>query len=208
MLPRHHRGLGWFDYTSAYPYPENCSPLYQAGWRTGKLVASCVYQTAFDLATQQPWLTENTVLDIGSIKMKIAMEVCTYVQHGAIHSRKETWNTSQLYLQRCSCTRFGCRRTVTTYQHSGGAAAHVHPLGLGLVFVSWPRFDRPRRPPKISFYYAVLTPERNASKRWRAGALNEGCSSWCKKQRHVTSSTAGEQSPQNFRLPHGTQHIA
>ena len=83
--------------------------------------------------------------------MKIAMEVCTYVQHGAIHSRKETRNASPLYLWRCSCTRFGCRCTVTTYQHSGGAAAHVHLLGLGLVLVSSPRFDRPPPPPQNFF---------------------------------------------------------
>jgi len=116
------------------------------------------------LATQQPCLMENTVLDIGIDKNEDS--------YGGLHV----------------CSAWGDPLPKRNRECQSVVPPEVFLLALRLPS---PRFDRPL-PPPLSFYYAVLTPDRNTSKRWRAGALNEGCSSRRKKQRHVTSSTAGE----------------
>jgi len=73
------------------------------------------------------------------------------IQHGAIHSQKETGNASPLYLQRCSCARFGTPEVLlrTSTRWSGSC--------MYLSFSRRPALTGPRRPPKFSFYYAVLT---------------------------------------------------
>ena len=145
------------------------------------------------LATQQPWLTENTVLDIGIDKNEDSyggLHVCSAWGDPLPKRNRECQSVvpPEVFLRALRLPSH--RRHVPSLRRCCRARP---PLGLGpvLVIVSLPRFDRPP-PPPLSFYYAVLTPDRNASKRWRAGALNEGCSSRRKKQRHVTSSTAGE----------------